>query len=133
MNVLVDTAVWSLALRRSNPTGRSVALLHDLIEDGRAVMIGAVRQEILSGIRRQEQFDQLRDSLEPFVDLEVRREDHVRAAAFYNSCRTAGVQGSNTDFLICAVANGYDVPIFTTDNDFVRYSELLPVTLLRDR
>ena len=130
MNVLVDTSVWSLALRRSKPDGRHVDLLRDLISDGRAVMIGAIRQEILSGVRTQSQFEGLRTSLEPFLDLEVGTEHYVRAAAFYNSCRGAGVQGSNTDFLICAVAHGYDVPIFTADQDFLRYSELLPVALL---
>ncbi len=93
-------------------------------------MIGAVRQEILSGVRRKQQFERLREGLEPFVDLEVCSEDYVRAAAFYNSCRASGVQGSNTDFLICAVSNRQEVPIFTTDGDFARYSELLPVSLL---
>ena len=56
MKVLVDTSVWSLSLRRSS-TKRSeqerviVAELGALVEDGRAAIIGPVRQELLSGIR----------------------------------------------------------------------------------
>lgn len=95
-------------------------------------MIGAVRQEILSGVRSPSQFDQLRESLESFLDLEVRTEDYVRAAEFYNTCRSAGVQGSNTDFLMCSVAHGHEVPIFTTDRDFVHFVELLPVSLFAE-
>ena len=34
MNVLVDTSVWSLALRRSRPSGKKVAVLKDLIDSG---------------------------------------------------------------------------------------------------
>lgn len=44
MPVIVDTSVWSLALRRRNPvTGREVNALADLIRAGDAVLIGAVR------------------------------------------------------------------------------------------
>ena len=92
-------------------------------------MIGAIRQEILSGIRRKPQFDRLCVTLESFVDLELRSVDYERGAEFYNTCRAAGVQGSNTDFLICAVANRHDLPIFTTDRDFNRFAELLPIAL----
>lgn len=55
--------------------------------------------------------------------------DYERAAAHYNTCRRAGVQGSNTDFLICAAAERHSFPILTTDVDFTRYAQLLPVTL----
>ena len=129
MNVLVDSSVWSLALRRPGPRGQSVEVLTRLIEEGRAVLVGAIRQEILSGIRDQAQFDLLREKLEPFEDLEVSRDDYVRAASFYNLCRSTGIQGSNTDFLICAAAYRHDAPIFTTDQDFHRFAGVLPIQL----
>ena len=55
MNILVDTSVWSLALRRKteslNATERFlVAELSELIREGRARLVGLVRQELLSGI-----------------------------------------------------------------------------------
>ncbi|MCC3449242.1 MULTISPECIES: hypothetical protein [unclassified Microcoleus] len=58
MNVLVDSSVWSLALRR-NTTNDAIAIvkvLQDLIGDGRVVLLGAIRQEVLSGVRYKEQF-----------------------------------------------------------------------------
>ncbi|MGC4090300.1 MAG: hypothetical protein QM756_20965 [Polyangiaceae bacterium] len=62
MNVLVDTSVWSLALRRpTSERGAVAAELVELIREGRVAMIGAIRQEILSGIRVAEQYRKLRD------------------------------------------------------------------------
>ena len=48
MKVVVDTSVWSLALRRNTPMDAisAVNLLRDLITDGRVAMLGAVRQEV---------------------------------------------------------------------------------------
>ncbi len=67
MNVLVDTSVWSLALRRKAPHGTSAEReLVELISEGRVLMIGAIRQELLSGIRATAQFEKLRDSLRAF-------------------------------------------------------------------
>lgn len=56
-------------------------------------------------------------------------EDYVTAAKFFNLCRSRGVQGSNTDFLICAVAVRHDDAIFTTDVDFTRFARYVPVVL----
>lgn len=129
MRVLVDTSVWSLALRRRAPAHAVVDELRALIATGRAAMCGVIRQEILSGIRESAAFDQLRDRLRAFGDEPVTTEDYERAAAFYNVCRAKGVQGSNTDFLLCAVSANHALPILTTDADFTRYAKLLPIAL----
>jgi predicted nucleic acid-binding protein len=133
VNVLVDTSVWSIALRRPIPSSAEVKGLRDLIDQGRAVLLGAIRQEILSGVRSEKQFELLRDHLAAFVDLEVSSDDHIRAAGFFNRCRREGVEGSNTDFLICAAAHRHQVPIFTTDRDFSRFAKILPVALFEHR
>src|SRR6476660_3859131 len=104
MNVLVDTSVWSLALRRTDPVHPARLLLQELVLDGRAAIIGPVRQELLSGVKIATHFETLRAKLRAFTDIELQIEDHEEAARFFNKCRTNGIQGSNTDFLICAVA-----------------------------
>ena len=135
MKVLVDTSVWSLALRRPanhqlSPEQRAtVSALGDLVRDGRAMMIGAIRQELLSGIKTQSQFELVRDSLGAFEDVLLSREIYESAAQAFNSCRANGVQGSNTDFLICAVSILHRLPIFTLDGDFKMYQRWLPVQL----
>ena len=132
MNVLVDSSVWSLALRR-NTTNDAIAIvnvLRDLIADGRVVLLGAIRQEVLSGVRYKEQFARLREYLRAFPDLELTTEDYELAAEFFNTCRSNGVQGSNTDFLLCAVAHRRGYTIFTTDKDFDNFRSHIPVVLL---
>jgi predicted nucleic acid-binding protein len=134
MNVLVDTSVWSLALRRQAPRSTNVEHeLGELIGEGRVLMIGAIRQELLSGIRASDQFKRLRESLRAFADEPLGQEDYEEAASCFNRCRAKGIQGSNTDFLLCAVALRRKVPILTTDDDFQRFAKHLRIELHEPR
>lgn len=132
MKVIVDTSVWSLALRRGQQTNDAIAdKLRDLITDGRIVLLGVVRQEILSGIKNQEQFEKLRDNLRAFPNLLLDMQDYELAAEYFNICRRRGIQGANTDFLICATANRRNYEILTTDKDFIGFSQYLPIVLTK--
>ncbi len=71
------------------------------------------------------------DYLRSFPDLEIVTEDYENATQMSNACRRKGVQGSHTDFLICAVANRYDLAVFTTDGDFEFYKRHIPITLYK--
>jgi len=135
MSVLIDTSVWSQAFRRHSIDGDSDVIqeLRELIADGNALVIGPVRQELLSGIKQPSQFEELRDRMRAFPDVRLESADYERAAEQFNTCRQHGIQGSNTDFLICAVAERRQVAIFTTDNDFVHFSSHLPIRLHRSR
>lgn len=103
--------------------------LASLIADGRVAIIGPIRQEILSGIKERAHFDRLRDHLRAFSDTEITSDDYEGAASFYNSCRAKGMQGSNTDFLICAIAVRNEFSIFTADGDFTNFAKVLPIEL----
>ncbi len=92
-------------------------------------MIGPVRQELLTGIRDPAAFEQLRTHLQFFDEEPLVTEDYEQAARINNACRTNGITGSPTDFLICAVAVLRDVPVFTADNDFTRYARHCAVRL----
>lgn len=130
MKVIVDTSVWSLALRRGmHEASAPVQELRNLIQDHRVQMIGPIRQELLSGIRSESQFKKLPKHLKSFPDLPILTEDYVTAAGFFNRCRSKGIQGSNTDFLICAVALRNKFSIYTIDKDFELYSKYLNVVL----
>lgn len=130
MKVIVDTGVWSSALRRSTqkPSAAAETLRH-LVQDHRVQMIGPVRQEILSGIRHESQFNALKAHLDHFPDLPIATADYVAAARFFNVCRAKGIQGSNTDFLICAVAIRNKLAVFSTDKDFSHFSKHLPIVI----
>jgi predicted nucleic acid-binding protein len=135
VKVLVDTSVWSQALRRQkqeivpNTSLQVVQRLGSLIEDGRVAMLGPIRQELLSGIKTQAQFESLRQILSAFPDEKLDAEDYEMAANSFNACRQLGIQGSNTDFLICAVSLAKKWPIFSLDKDFERYQKCLPLIL----
>ncbi len=134
MTVLVDSSVWSLALRRhrSDLTREQEALrleLAELVRAGSARLIGPIRQELLSGVRSVEQFEQLRKQLGTFDDAPLTTDDYEEAARASNKCRAAGVAGSSVDFLICAVAMNRQWPVFTTDRDFITYARHLPIKL----
>jgi predicted nucleic acid-binding protein len=134
MMVLVDTSVWSLALRRRqadlNPEEQALkTALEELVRDGRAQVVGPVRQELLSGIRAAESFRKVRDCLRAFDEPQLAIQDYEEAARFNNVCRARGIAGSAIDFLICAIAHQRNWEVFTTDRDFIRFSMVLPLKL----
>jgi predicted nucleic acid-binding protein len=126
VNVLVDTSVWSLVLRRRNPDHGPVEReLSELIREGRVVMIGAVRQELLSGVRTEAQLRKLRDKLRAFGDLQLDAIDYETAASCANRCRARGAQGGAIDFLLCGVSVRRSLALFSTDKDFDRFATIL--------
>src|SRR5207244_12444300 len=138
VNVLVDTSVWSLALRRTRkqlapPERALVFALHDLIQQGRAVLVGVVRQELLSGVREDRAFERLSDYLREFPDEPPTVDDYEDAARCDNLCRAAGVAATPVDMLICAVARRQGALVFTIDQDFQHYAAPLSLRLLEVR
>jgi predicted nucleic acid-binding protein len=134
VNVLVDTSIWSVALRRKahdlNPVERAaVAELTNLIQEGRARIIGLVRQELLSGVKTSSQYEKLRAVLRSFPDEPIATADYETAAKAGNDCRARGVAVSVADILICAIAIARDWSIFATDPDFKSYARILPLKL----
>lgn len=131
MSILIDTCIWSLALRRNTPLVNSfvVQKLTQFIETKQVIMVGVIRQEILSGIQQTAQFERIRLKLGAFPDFPINTQDFETAAQFYNRCRAKGVQGSNTDFLLCAIAHRYNFTIFTMDKDFSHFKPLLDFNL----
>lgn len=133
MNVLVDTSVWSLALRRKakNLGTAERSLVHELgelVREGRVHLLGLVRQELLSGIKTTVQFDKLRETLRAFPDEPLDTADYEAAARASNECRSRGIAVSVVDILICAIAIKRNLLIFTTDPDFKNYARVLPLT-----
>ena len=127
--MIVDTSVWSLALRRRTAEAPEAAALAALLRDDDARLLGVVRQELLTGIRETARFEVLRNTLRKWPDHPVITGHFELAAEAANTCRSHGIQGSNVDYLICAVAMRDGASIFTTDADFERYAVHLPITL----
>ena len=134
MRVLVDTSVWSLAFRKKEKTEIEIKLINylsELVRDLRVVMIGPIRQEILSGISDEKKFVELQSKLSVFSDWSIETEDYELAAKYYNTCRKNGIQGSHIDYLICAVAFNSNFSILTLDNDFDNYKKYTGILLAK--
>ena len=132
MKVLVDTSVWSLAFRKKNKTEYELKLINylsEIIRDLQVVMIGPIRQEILSGISDEFKFLDMQNKLSVFSDWSIETQDYELAAEFFNKCRKNGIQGSYIDFLICAVAFRNSLKIFTLDKDFEHYRKQTGIVL----
>jgi predicted nucleic acid-binding protein len=134
MNVLVDTSIWSLALRKNIKTSDQNKIIEnfkELIKELRVKIIGPIRQEILSGIKDKNLFDNLKDKLKYFPDDEILTEDYENAAELFNLCRSKGIQGSHIDFIICSIATRKKYTIFTLDNDFENFSKVISLKLFK--
>lgn len=136
--ILVDTPIWSLALRRravnlSATENSHVREWERLVREGRVGLPGPVRQELLSGVRAEQAWELLRDALAAFPDVPIETLDYETAARFFNRCRSKGVTGSAIDLLVCSVSHRLRAPIYTTDSDFARYGRVLGVSLHRPR
>lgn len=134
MITLADTSVWSFAFRRkardlSAAEKSTVAELTELVKEGRARIIGPIRQELLSGIPSAAQYEKLRTTLRSFPDEPIDTSDYEEAAKAGNDCRSKGVAVSIVDILICAVALSRGWSIFTSDPDFENYARVLPFKL----
>ncbi|MBU0560264.1 MAG: PIN domain-containing protein [Bacteroidetes bacterium] len=128
MKYLVDTSIWSLALRKDGQGHEPVTdLLVELVDKKQVVLCGPVRQELLSGIKLHEQFRLLKSRLRHFKDLPITTEDYELAAQFFNLCRSKGVQASNIDFLLCSLAANNNLLLLTADQDFLRIEKHIKV------
>lgn len=132
---LVDTSVWSIVYRRRRPTqsvAEQAALSRwsALVDADAAVLIGPVRQELLTGVRTSQEFDRLRRVIDYFALLRLDAHTFDLAAHFHNECRMAGIAAGDTDMTICAAAAEHSVSILTLDLDFPRYATVLPIALV---
>ena len=128
--VIIDTCMWSLAFRGKVPREARVANeISRLIDENRARIIGIIRQEVLSGFSDFQSYKELGDKLRYFPNESVIDADYETAAEYSNLCRKNGLQGSHTDFFICAVSIRLKMKIYTNDKDFRHYANFLPLEL----
>jgi predicted nucleic acid-binding protein len=129
MTLLVDTSVWSLALRRDAlPTAPQVRALHTAIEGEEIVVTtGLVLQELLQGFTGPRARKDIIDRFAALPLLGPDRQDHIDAAELRNSCRRAGVQVGTIDALLAQLCIRHDLTLLTTDKDFVHAASHCPL------
>lgn len=123
MNLVVDTSVWSLVLRRPrvNENDSHVRAFRWHLESGDGLfVVGNILQELLDGLRSTKQFDRLLTLMDPYPLLDLDRQTYVAAARLQSVCRSKGVNAGPIDFLIAAACSQHGFPLLTADKDFVR-------------
>jgi predicted nucleic acid-binding protein len=132
MKLLVDTSIWSLALRQKpHILNKEALILKNFIEQGEDIyLVGIILQEILQGIKNPKDFLQLKEYLEAFPLIELTREDYVKAAKLKNILIKKGRQISTFDALIAHTAISRDLYLFTADNDFSHIAKSTKLKLL---
>lgn len=133
MKVIVDTSIWSLALRRHTPSLKpETEVLRKIIEQGENIfLLGIILQEILQGVKEQAAFKRIKEHFEAFPMLEITREIYVKAAELKNHLSKNGVQAGTVDALIAAAAISSECYLFTNDNDFNRIAKHSKLKLLK--
>ena len=126
MNIVIDTSVWSLVLRRGrvDEANQWVKTFRSCVETGHYIfLLGPILQELLTGVRTAKDFDRLIRALRPFPLLPLERETFVLAAQINNQCRSRGSQAGHVDYLIAAACIENACPLLTADRDFTRITE----------
>ncbi|HXC70133.1 MAG TPA: PIN domain-containing protein [Pyrinomonadaceae bacterium] len=120
VTLLVDTSVWSLALRRDvDITEPEVDALKEALAGSDVVVTtGLVLQELLQGFVGPKNRTQIIESFVSLPLIQPEREDHIAAADLRNTCRKAGVQVGTIDALIAQLCIRHDLTLLSTDKDF---------------
>ncbi len=129
MTLLVDTSVWSLALRRdAEATEREVKTLENaLLGDDVVVTTGLVLQELLQGFSGPKAQAQILERFTALPLIQPDREDHVGAAGIRNACRRSGVQIDSIDALLAQLCVRHELTLLSTDKDFVLAAKHCPL------
>jgi predicted nucleic acid-binding protein len=120
LTILVDTSVWSLALRRDTPAAsKEVDELMRSLERGEIIVTtGLILQELLQGFAGPQARAQIVERFSALPLLVPTRQDHIEAAELRNRCRRAGVQAGTIDALLAQLCIGHDLTMLASDNDF---------------
>jgi len=131
MTLLVDTSVWSLALRRdAQATEPEVHQLKDaLFGSEMVVTTGLILQELLQGFLGPKAQAQIVERFAVLPLLQPDRDDHINAAALRNTCRRAGVQIGTVDALFAQLCIRHEVTLLTTDKDFAHAAKHCPLRI----
>ena len=128
MTLLVDTSVWSLALRRDSTVGsREVIALREALDGADSVVTtGLILQELLQGFSGPKAKEAILERFGALPLIQPDRQDHVAAAEVRNTCRRGGVQLGTIDALLVQLCGRYDLTLLSSDKDFANAARHIP-------
>ena len=128
--LLVDTSVWSLAMRRPRPVASPhVDLFREALTTGEVILTGIVMQELLQNLGDGNVKEGIVTELDKLPLLVPERGDRGVAAEVYTACRRRGVQVGTVDALIAALCLRRDLDLLSTDRDFEHMAQFTELKL----
>jgi len=128
VGIFVDTSVWSLALRRDQPSHKNELEILENALDAEVYCTGIVLQELLQGFSGPVARQQIIEKFAALPMLIPETSDYIAAADLRNQCRRKGVQVGTIDALIAQLSLRYELALLTADNDFSNISKIIPLT-----
>ncbi len=134
MNILVDTSVWSLALRRdSPPVSQAVFRLKAALRDGENVFTtGLILQELLQGFKGPKARRRIIEGFAPLPLIVPERKDHIDAADLKVKLRQKGIQVGTIDVLLAQLCLRHGLWLLSTDRDFIHIAKHVPLALISE-
>ena len=131
VSLLVDTSVWSMALRRDAPADLpEVRALGDALSSGELVVTtGLILQELLQGFSGPRAREAILERFNSLPFLTPDRTDYIEAATLRNRCRRKGIQVGTIDALLASLSIRHELSILTTDGDFRRIAEVTELSV----
>ena len=131
MRVLIDTSVWSLALRKRGPADHAqVAKLRELVGQEQLAITATILQEVLQTYRDDETVTEVSKQLESYPLLELDRDTSIEAARLFRRCAAKRIAASTIDCQIAAAALRHDYLLLSADADFGHIARICDLHLL---
>ena len=133
MAVLVDTSVWSLAMRRDEqPNTPELKVLIKALDSGEEIYsTGIILQELLQGFSGAKAAGAIAERFAAIPMLVPDTQDHIHAAELRNKSRRKGVQVGTIDALIAQLSLRYKLNLLTADKDFSHMSKVVKLTFAK--
>ncbi len=133
MSILVDTSVWSLALRREHiPDLPEIKALNQiLLNPDLIVTTGFIVQELLQGFSGPKSRDLIIKRFKSLPIITPTFADHIEAAEIRNICRRSGIQIGTVDAIIVQLCLKNGLVLLSTDKDFRYAARHFPLKLYK--
>jgi len=133
VGLLVDTSVWSLAMRRDEqPNSPELKLLIKALDSGEEIYsTGVILQELLQGFSGAKSADAIVERFTAIPMLIPDTADHIQAAELRNKSRRKGIQVGTIDALIAQLSLRYQLSLLTADKDFKHMSKAVKLKLAK--
>jgi len=133
VGLLVDTSVWSLAMRRDEqPNSPELKLLVKALDSGEEIYsTGVILQELLQGFSGAKAANAIVERFSAIPMLVPDTTDHIQAAEIRNKSRRKGVQIGTIDALIAQLSLRYELFLLTSDKDFKHMGKAVKLKLAK--